>query len=79
MKVSSILPFLTSTYVVQVSSFMPNNGGKNTKNNLKMAKTDSSKEIQEALNIGKEFGRNSKEARVAWGIVEEIDTSDNIR
>lgn len=44
-----------------------------------LARRDSSKEIEEALRISKEFGPSSKEARVAWDIVEEIDASDNIR
>ena len=44
-----------------------------------MAKTDSSMEIQEALRLSKKFGPNSKEAKVAWDIVEEIDASDNVR
>ena len=46
---------------------------------LKMSRHDSSDEIKEALRISKEFGPTSKEARVAWDIVEEIDASDNIR
>lgn len=44
-----------------------------------MVRPDSSQEIQEALRKSKEFGNDSKEARVAWDIVEEIDASDNIR
>jgi hypothetical protein len=44
-----------------------------------MARPDSSNEIQEALRMSKEFGPNSKEAKVAWDIVEEIDASDNVR
>ena len=46
---------------------------------MKMAKADSSNEIKEAFRISKEFGASSKEARVAWDIVEEIDASDNMR
>jgi hypothetical protein len=46
---------------------------------IMMVRPDSSQEIQEALRKSKEFGIDSKEARVAWDIVEEIDASDNIR
>ncbi len=46
---------------------------------LMMSRPDASKEIQEALRLSKELGADSKEARVAWDIVEEIDASDNMR
>ena len=42
-----------------------------------MQRPDSSKEVAEALRISKQFGASSKEARVAWDIVEEMDSSCN--
>lgn len=36
---------------------------------------DSSNEILEAMQKEKEFGKDSKEAKVAWDIVEEIDAN----
>lgn len=44
---------------------------------LQSARIDSSDAIAEALDASKTFGATSKEARVAWGIVEEMDASDN--
>ena len=46
---------------------------------LKMsASNEASKSaIQEALETSKKFGPTSKEARVAWDIVEELNASDN--
>ena len=41
------------------------------------ARPDASQAIQNALAASKEFGATSKEARVAWDIVEEMDASDN--
>ena len=38
---------------------------------------DASKAVEEALKITASFGIDSKEAKVAWDIVEEIDASDN--
>lgn len=38
---------------------------------------DTSARVEEALKITASFGIDSKEARVAWDIVEEIDASDN--
>jgi hypothetical protein len=37
---------------------------------------DSSKEVQEALEISKKFGETSPEARAAWDVVEEMDASN---
>jgi hypothetical protein len=37
---------------------------------------DTSKEVQEALEISKKFGETSPEARAAWDIVEELDASN---
>lgn len=38
---------------------------------------DASAAIAHALEMSKEFGPTSKEAALAWDIVEEIDSSDN--
>ena len=38
---------------------------------------DATTAISDALRISEEFGATSNEARVAWDIVEEIDSSDN--
>lgn len=40
-------------------------------------RVDSSEAVEAALKASKEFGPTSKEARVAWDIVEEMDSSDN--
>lgn len=44
-----------------------------------LAHTDSSKEIEKAMEMSKKYGSKSREAKVAWDIVEEIDASDNQR
>eukprot|EP00339_Tiarina_fusa_P015580 CAMPEP_0117006840 /NCGR_PEP_ID=MMETSP0472-20121206/6934_1 /TAXON_ID=693140 ORGANISM="Tiarina fusus, Strain LIS" /NCGR_SAMPLE_ID=MMETSP0472 /ASSEMBLY_ACC=CAM_ASM_000603 /LENGTH=217 /DNA_ID=CAMNT_0004708439 /DNA_START=89 /DNA_END=742 /DNA_ORIENTATION=+ len=41
------------------------------------SRVDSSDLVAEALEISKKFGATSKEARLAWEAVEEIDSSDN--
>jgi len=38
---------------------------------------DTSTRVEEALKITASFGIDSKEAQVAWDIVEEMDASDN--
>jgi hypothetical protein len=79
MKISSILTPLSVLLGLKSSAaFVPVRNGINTGTKV-MARKDSSNEIQEALRISREFGLDSKEARVAWDIVEEIDASDNIR
>jgi hypothetical protein len=37
---------------------------------------DATSAVQEAMEATKKFGPTSKEARVAWDIVEEMDSSD---
>eukprot|EP01083_Nonionella_stella_P028880 79604_1 len=79
MKISSILTPLSVLLGLKSSAaFVPVRNGINTGTKV-MARKDSSNEIQEALRISREFGLDSKEARVAWDIVEEIGASDNIR
>jgi hypothetical protein len=41
------------------------------------ARPDSSAAVADALRISKEFGGTSSEARVAWEIVEEMDSADS--
>ncbi len=38
---------------------------------------DASAAVEEALKVTAAFGIESKEAQVAWDIVEEMDSSDN--
>lgn len=71
------LSLINETY----SAFIPTakHACKCTSPFLMMTRPDSSNEIKEALKKSEEFGPNSREAKVAWDIVEEIDASDNIR
>lgn len=48
-----------------------------SKTALKLAQDESQVAINEALDASRKFGPQSKEARVAWDIVEEINASDN--
>lgn len=41
------------------------------------SRTDSSDAVKAALEASKQYGATSKEARLAWEAVEEIDSSDN--
>lgn len=43
----------------------------------RFARPDSTEAIADALRMSDEFGATSKEAQVAWDIVEEMDSSDN--
>jgi len=79
MKKFYFLPLVSLSFDVSYNeAFMYSNQVSSPSSVLK-ARPDSSEEIQEALRISKEFGPSSKEARVAWDIVEELDASDNIR
>ena len=44
---------------------------------MRNARVDTTEAIQEAMAASKKFGPTSKEARVAWEAVEEMDASDN--
>ena len=44
---------------------------------LKGSRADSSEAISAALEASKKFGATSKEAKLAWEIVEDIDASDD--
>lgn len=41
------------------------------------SRVDSTSLVDEALAASKKFGASSKEARLAWEAVEEVDSSDN--
>ena len=42
-----------------------------------VARPDTTNLVEEALKVTASFGIDSKEAKVAWDIVEEMDASDN--
>jgi hypothetical protein len=44
---------------------------------LYTTRPDTSKEVQAALEASKKYGPTSKEARIAWEAVEEMDSADN--
>lgn len=73
------MKFLATLLVMlsSVSGFAPN--AVQTRHSFVLkAHADSSKAIDEAMRLSKEFGSASPEARVAWDIVEEIDASFNM-
>mmetsp|Transcript_1621 Transcript_1621/g.2489 ORF Transcript_1621/g.2489 Transcript_1621/m.2489 type:complete len:204 (-) Transcript_1621:229-840(-) len=65
--------FLIAALATSVTAFAPSQSGR-TSIALRSA---GSAEIEAALAASKEFGATSKEARVLWDIVEEMDASDN--
>lgn len=79
MKKINILTLLSLYLDVTYSAFVPPKHTSCTSPLLMTTRHDSSEEIQEAFRKSKEFGPDSKEAKVAWEAVEEIDASDNIR
>ena len=74
MKLSALI-LLTGASAV--SAFVPSASSSRAMTTLAAARPDSSAAIQEALEASKKFGATSPEARVAWEIVEEMDSSDN--
>ena len=44
---------------------------------IAVPRPDATKAVQEAMKITESYGISSREAKVAWDIVEEIDASDN--
>jgi hypothetical protein len=58
------------------SAFVPSASSSRAATTL-AARPDASAAIKEALEASKKFGATSPEARVAWDIVEEMDSSDN--
>ena len=73
MKISALI-LLTGASAA--SAFVPSVSSSRASTTL-AARPDASAAIQEALEASKKFGPTSKEARVAWDIVEELDASDN--
>ena len=77
------IPLLVTTATVAAfstgaSAFV--HGGTNKRHvvsSLQNARVDTSDAIQEAMAASKKFGPTSKEARLAWESVEEMDASDN--
>jgi hypothetical protein len=60
-----------------VTAFAPSSFGavrSNTALNVEV-RPDTSKYVKEAMAASKEFGATSKEARLAWEAVEEMDSS----
>jgi len=74
---SSLLIIVASAR--SVSCFAPygNIGVLRSTSKLQNARIDSADAVTAALAASKEFGATSKEARVAWDIVEEMDAGDN--
>ena len=73
MKISALILL---TFASAASAFVPSVSSSRASTTL-AARPDASAAIQEALEASKKFGPTSKEARVAWDIVEELDASDN--
>lgn len=59
------------------AAFVPGYAGGRPSFALSNARVDSASAVAEALEISKKFGATSKEARIAWENVEEMDSSDN--
>jgi len=60
-----------------VSSLAASANAFSAKPPARVVRPDASAAVEEALKVTASFGIDSKEARVAWEIVEEIDSSDN--
>ena len=76
MKVSLAL----STAAIMVASseaFAPRTTAFQSRTSSLMAQVDSTDLVKEALEISKKFGSSSREARLAWEAVEEVNASDN--
>jgi hypothetical protein len=74
---SSLL--IITLFARSVSSFAPhgNIGISRSTSQLQNARIDSAEAVTAAIAASKKFGATSKEARVAWDIVEEMDARDN--
>jgi len=87
MKLSSPLLAVTTAAIcsASASAFINTNANKLTppgvvvgdRMRMQNARVDTTEAIKEAMKASKEFGPTSKEARVAWEAVEEMDASDN--
>ena len=73
------MKFLALSFILcaTVNGFIsPNNAPRSTFV-LKGSQADSSEAISAALAASKKFGSTSKEAKLAWEVVEEMDASDD--
>lgn len=61
--------------VASSQAFMTNPMGRTS--GTKLLASQDSEAVKDALEASRKFGPSSKEARVAWDIVEEIRASDN--
>merc|ERR1719469_921173 len=71
---------LSSLLVASTQAFAPNAiafRGVQTAAFAAVLPTENEEAIREAMEISKEKGATSQEARVAWDIVEELNASDN--
>lgn len=65
--------FLIAALATSAAAFAPAQSGRSSV----ALRSAGSAEIEAALAASKEFGATSKEARVLWDIVEEMDAADN--
>lgn len=82
MRVFICTAFSTLLFATSVISFSTNSPGQRTfrAGNAKIygtSRPDTADAVTEALRISKEFGATSPEARVAWDVVEEMDSNDS--
>jgi len=71
------LPFILSLFLNPSGAFMPITSSFRTSFAIGNANSNADDAIKEALETSKKYGITSKEARVAWDIVEEINASNN--
>jgi hypothetical protein len=71
------LAFLFAAAATTNGFVIPNFGVVRRSSTARAARVDTSALIEEALKTTATFGINSKEAQVAWDIIEEMDASDN--
>ena len=76
MKYTILVTVTTSLLSISASAFL-NSFKPRFGSTLNLERGDSQYAIKEALETSRKFGPQSKEARVAWDIVEEINASDN--
>ena len=68
---ATCVAYLASSASAFAPAFLPRSGSTQLQ-----GRVDSSEAITEALRLSEEFGASSKEARLAWEVVEEMDSSD---
>lgn len=69
--------FLIAALVSSTAAFSPVAPATGRHSSALFSAVDSSDAVKAALAASKEFGPTSKEAALAWDIVEEMDASDN--